>query len=114
MKIDAEYFVHIRIADDILHNTLHELQRVLQELADESENQGLKMNQSKTKEMMENDTAIYVNNIQIENDESYIYVGQIYNTREKNKTERFKEESRLGGQHSPSSATSSKITLEHD
>ena len=35
---------------------------MLQELADESENRGLKMNKSKTKVMMENDTPIYFNN----------------------------------------------------
>ena len=34
---------------------------MLQELADKSENQGLKMNKSKTKVIMENDTPIHVN-----------------------------------------------------
>ncbi|KAK2183438.1 hypothetical protein NP493_312g04010 [Ridgeia piscesae] len=34
--------------------------------------------------MMENDTPIYVNNTQIENVESYIYLGQRYSTRNKN------------------------------
>ena len=57
---------------------------MLQELADKSENQGLKMNKSKTKVMMENDTPIYVNNTQIENVASYIYLGQRYSTRYKN------------------------------
>ena len=47
---------------------------MLQELADESDKQGLKMNKSKTKVMMK--THIYVNNTQIENVESYIYLGQ--------------------------------------
>ena len=41
------------------------------------------MNKSKIKVMMENDTRIYLNNAQIENYESYIYLGQRYNTREK-------------------------------
>ena len=45
---------------------------MLQELADESKNHGLKMNMSKTKMMMENDTPTYVNNTQIDNVESYI------------------------------------------
>ena len=58
------------------------LQQMVQKLANESENQGLKMNKSKTKVMMENDTPIYVNNTQIE--KSYTYLGQRYNTREKN------------------------------
>ena len=57
---------------------------MLQELADESENQGLKMNKSKTKVMRENDTPIYVNNTQIENVESNIYLRQKYSTRDKN------------------------------
>ncbi|KAK2163592.1 hypothetical protein NP493_1454g00025 [Ridgeia piscesae] len=34
--------------------------------------------------MMENNTPIYINNIQIENIESYIYMGQRYSTRDKN------------------------------
>ena len=38
------------------------------------------MNMSKTKVMMENDNAIYVNNTQIEN----IYPGQSYTSRDKN------------------------------
>ena len=38
---------------------------------------------SKTKVMMENDALIYVNNIQIEIVESYIYLGQRYSTRDK-------------------------------
>ena len=33
---------------------------MLQELADESTNQGLKMNKSKTKVMMENDTPVSI------------------------------------------------------
>ncbi|KAK2179897.1 hypothetical protein NP493_465g01041 [Ridgeia piscesae] len=63
--------------------------------------------------MMETDTPIYVNNTQIETFESYIYLGHRHSTRDKNKTRRFKEESRPGGQHSPSTATSSMVTLEH-
>ena len=57
---------------------------MLHGLADKSDNQGLKMNKSKTKLMMETDTPIYVNNTQIENVESYIYLGQRYSTRDKN------------------------------
>ncbi|KAK2181423.1 hypothetical protein NP493_399g00032 [Ridgeia piscesae] len=34
--------------------------------------------------MVENDTPKYVNNTQIENVESYIYLGQRYSTRDKN------------------------------
>ena len=76
------------------------IQQMLQELADESENQGLNVNMSKTRVIMETDTPIYVNNTQIENVESYIYLGQRYSTRDKNQN---KEESRPDGQ----------VTLEH-
>ena len=95
LKINGEYRSHLRFADEILlyDNTPHDLQQMLLELADESENQGLMMNKSKTKVMMENDTSIFVNNTQIENVESYM--GQ----ETKTKTRRFKEESRPGGQH---------------
>ena len=51
---------------------------MLQELAAESNNQGLKMNKSKTNVMMRTDTPKYVNNTQIENVEIYIYLGQRY------------------------------------
>ena len=78
LKIDGDNLSHVCFADDIFicTNTPHELQQMLQELADENENQGLKMNKSKTKVMMENNSPIYVNNTQIENIESYIYWGQ--------------------------------------
>ena len=86
MKIEGEYLSRFRFADDILicANTPHELQQMLQELADESNNQSLKMNKSKTKVIMETDIPIYVNNTQIENVESYIYMEQRYGTRDKN------------------------------
>ena len=95
LKIDGEYLSHLRFADDILicANTPHELQQMLQELPAKSDNQGLKMNKSKTKVMMDTDTPIYVNNTQIENVESYIYLGQRYTSETKTKIKRFKEES---------------------
>ena len=85
LKIDGEYLSHLSFADDILicANTPHELQQLLEELPDESEHQVLQMNKSKTKVMMKNDTPIYVNLTQIENVESYIYLGQRYSTRDK-------------------------------
>ena len=58
--------------------------------------------------MLEADTPIYVNNTQIGNVESYIYLGQRYSTRDKNK-----EESQPDEQHSSSAATFSTATLEH-
>ena len=99
MKIDGEYLCHLRFADDILTstNTSHELHQMLKELADESKNQGLKMNKSKTKVMMENDTPIYyVNNTQIENVESYFYLGQRYSTTDKNQDKEIQRRIKAG------------------
>ena len=63
---------------------------MLQELADKSEKQGLKMNKSKTNVMIENDRPmilmchiLYISNTQIEDVESYIYLGHRYSTRDK-------------------------------
>ena len=50
---------------------------MLQESADQTDNQGLKMNKSKTKVIMETDN-------QIENVESNIYMGQKHSTSDKN------------------------------
>ena len=115
MAILLNLVKNLRFANDILIcvNIPHEQQQMLHNLADEIENQGLKMNKSKTKAMIGNDTPIYVNNTQIENVESYIYLGQRYRTRHKNNTRRFKDESRPDKQHSPINATSSRVTLEH-
>ena len=52
-------------------------------IADETENQALQMNNSKKRVVMENDTPVYVNNTQIENIETYIYAGQTYSTKNK-------------------------------
>ena len=115
LKLDGEYLCHLRSADDILicANAPHELRQMLQELAGESENQPLNMCKLKTKVMMGNDTVIYINNTQIENVESYIYLGERYSTRDKTKTMRFIEESWPDRRHSPSPAASSRVTLEH-
>ena len=112
MKIDGEYLSYIRFPDDILirANTPHELQQMLKELADKSENQDLKMNKSKTKVAMENDTPIYVNNTQIEKVESYIYLGQRYSTRDKNQNKEIERRITAGWADSPSTATSSRVT----
>ena len=53
LKIDAYDIL-------ICANTPHDLQQMLQKLADGSKNQGLKMNKSKIMVIMENDTPIYV------------------------------------------------------
>ena len=70
------------------------------------------MNKSKTKVMMGNDTPIYVNNTQIENVESYVYRDRDRDTAPALNT-KDKEESRPDGQPSPSTTTSSRVTLEH-
>ena len=54
------------------------------------------MNKSKTKVMMENNTPIYFSNIQIENIESYIYLGQRYSTRDKNKDKEIQRRIKAG------------------
>ena len=60
LKIEGEYLSYLRFVDDILicANTPHELLQLLQGLADENGNQGLKMNKSKTKVIMETNTSI--------------------------------------------------------
>ena len=66
--------LHKEINNDILTcaNTPHEPQQMLEELADGSENQVLKMNKSKSKVVMDTDKPTYVNNTQFGNIESYI------------------------------------------
>ena len=71
------------------------------------------MLQEQNNVMMENDTPIYVNKTQIENVESYIYLDRDTTPETKTKTRRFKEESRPYRQHSPSTATSSRVTMGH-
>lgn len=87
LKIDGEYLNHLRFADDIVicAETPQQLQTMLQELTDESKQKGLKINISKTKVMLKQDThPIYVNGIEIENVEYYIYLGQRYSFTDKN------------------------------
>ena len=86
LKTDREYLNHLRFADDIFlcTETPQELEIMLQELCEESNLSGLRMNISKTKIMVEDNTPIYVNNTQIEKVESYIYLGQCFSLRDKN------------------------------
>ena len=62
---------------------------MLQELAEDSENHCRRKNNSATKVMMENDTPLYIDAIQIETVDSYNYVGQRYNSSDKNKNRIF-------------------------
>ena len=81
---------------------------------DESENQGMKMNKSKIKVMMENDTPVHVNNLRSRTVKATYIWDRDTSPETKTKTLRFKEESRPDGQHSPSTATSSRVTLNWD
>ena len=86
VKIDGEFLSNLRFADDIFlcTETPQELQQMLQELSDESRQMGLKMNITKTKVMVVDNTPINVNNVLIENVPGYAYLGQHYNLKEKN------------------------------
>ena len=57
---------------------------MLQELSDESRQIGLKVNITKTKVMVVDNTPINVNNVLIENVPGYVYLGQHYSLKEKN------------------------------
>ncbi|KAK2157472.1 hypothetical protein NP493_1873g00005 [Ridgeia piscesae] len=63
--------------------------------------------------MMKNDTTIYVNNTQIKNVESYIYLGQRYCTRDKNQHKKIQRRITVGWTAVAKQATSSRVTLEH-
>ena len=86
LKIDGEYLNHLRFADDIFlcTETPQEVEMMLQELCEESNLSGVRMNISKTKVMVEDNTPICVNNTQIENVESYVYLGQRVSLRDMN------------------------------
>ena len=88
VKIDGEFLSNLRFADDIFLCTEipQELQQMLlQELSDESRRMRLKMNIAKTKVMVVDNTPINVNNVMIENVQGYVYLGQHYSLKEKNK-----------------------------
>ena len=110
MKIDGEYLSHLRFADDILihANTSHELQHMLQELADKSENRGLKMNKSK-----KNYTPLYVNNTHTESVETSVYLAQRYSTRDKNQDKQIERRIKSGWTVFAKHQASSRVTLEH-
>ena len=89
-------------------NKPHEPQQMLHKFADEGENQGMKINVSKIKVIMENDTSIYVNNTHIESIERCIYLGLRYSIRDKSQSKEI--ERRIQRR---STATSLKVTLEY-
>ena len=86
VKIDGEFLSNLRFADDIFlcTETPQELQQMLQEVSDESKQMGLKMNITKTKVMVVDNTPINVNNVVIENVPGYVYLVQHYSLKENN------------------------------
>ena len=113
VKIDGEFLSNLRFADDIFlcTETPQELQQMLQELSDESRQMGLKMNITKTKVMVVDNTRINVNNVLIENVPGYVYWDNTTASRKRTKTKRYNEESWQAGRHTPNTGISSKATL---
>ena len=87
VKIDGEFLSSLRSAGDIFlcTETPQEIQQMLQELSDESRRMCLKMDIAKTKVVVVDNTPINVNNVLIENVQGYMYLGQHYSVKEKNK-----------------------------
>ena len=115
LKIDGEYLSYLHFADDILicANIPHELQQILHELADENENQCLKMTKSKTKVVMETTHQCMSTTLRSRTLNATFTWERDTAPETKSKTRRFKDESRPNAQHWPSTATSSRVTLEH-
>ena len=86
MKLDGECLSNPRFADGIFlcTHTPQVLKRMLQELSDESRRMCLKMNITKTKAMVVDNTPVNVNNVLIENVQGYVYLGQHYSLKERN------------------------------
>ena len=100
MKIDGEFLSNLHFADDIFlcTETPQELQQMLQELSDESRQMVLKMNITKTKVMVVDNTPINVNNVLIENVPGYVYLGQQQpQGKEPGQRDTTKNHGRLGG-----------------
>ena len=113
MEIDGEFISNPRFADDIFlcTETPQELQKMLQELSDESRQMGLKMTITKTKVMVVDNTPINVNNVLIENVPGYMYLGQHYSLMKRTRTKRYNDESWQAGRPTPNTGISSKATL---
>ena len=103
VKIDGEFLSNLRFADDIFlcTETPQELQQMLQELSDESRQMGLKMNITKTKVMVVDNTPINVNNVLIENVPGYVYLGQHYSLKEKNQDKEIQRRIMAGIRQTP-------------
>ena len=113
VKIDGEFLSHLRFADDIFlcTETPQKLQQMLQELSDESRQMGLKMNITKTKVMVVDDTPINVNNVLIEMSQATCTWDNTTASRKITRTKRYNEESWQARRHTPNTGISSKATL---
>ena len=69
---------------------------MLQELYDKSRRMGLKMNITKTKVMLVDNTPINVNNVVIENVQGYVYLAQHYSLEENNQDKEIQRRIRAG------------------
>ena len=112
-KIDGEFLSNLRFADDIFlrTETPQELQHMLQELSDESRQMGLKMNITKTKVMVVDNTPINVNNVLIKMSQATCTWDNTTASRKITRTKRYNEESWRAGRHTPNTGISSKATL---
>ena len=108
LKIEGEYLSHLRFADYIfiIANTPQELQQMLLELADESENHGLKMNKSKIKVVMETTHQYISTTLRSRTLKATSTWDRYIAPETKSKTRRFKEDSRPDGQHSSGTTAS--------
>ncbi|CAF2142901.1 unnamed protein product [Rotaria magnacalcarata] len=86
IKICGEHLSNLKFADDIIlfANDLDALQQMMEELQNESEKAGLKINIDKTKIMIndhaKDNTKITLNNREIEKINSFVYLGQTIGT----------------------------------
>ena len=88
ISINGKTLSNLRFADDIavIANDIEELQRNLQELSVESSKRGLRINWTKTKMMRNahtNNGRLMVDNHEIQEVQSYIYLGQRLSLQEK-------------------------------
>ena len=111
VKIDGEFLSNLRFADDIFlcTETPQELQQMLQELSDESRQMGPKMNITKTKVMVVDNTPINVNNVLMS--QATCTWDNTTASRKRTRTKRYNEESWQAGRHTPNTGISSKATL---
>lgn len=81
INVNGEKLSHLRFADDLIlfSECPNTLERMLQQLSDESAKAGLSMNVAKTKIMSNSSAkeAITINNQQLEYVNEYIYLGQL-------------------------------------